>query len=97
MLTRNGVELDLEESKYKYNYKELTFYFSSRFYLNKFNNELKKYIDKENKILYNKFKVNANYSLLLAISLYKRIEKRGFHILVNDKEPIEFYYLTMKL
>lgn len=97
MLTRNGIELEIEESKYKYKYKNLTFYFSSRFYLRKFDNELKKYIDNETKKLYNKYKHNADYSILLAVALYKRIEKRGFYILVNDKEPIECYYLTIRV
>ena len=90
MLTRNGIELELEESKYTYKYKNLTFYFSSRFYLNKF-------IDNETKKLYNKYKHNADYSILLAVALYKRIEKRGFYVLVDNKEPIEAYYLKIKL
>ena len=63
MLTRNGIELELEESKYTYKYKNLTFYFSSRFYLNKFNNELKKFIDNETKKLYNKYKHNIYFDV----------------------------------
>ncbi|MBR5304965.1 MAG: hypothetical protein IKU37_09095 [Candidatus Gastranaerophilales bacterium] len=97
MLTRNGVELDIEQSKYCYTYKNLTFYFSSRFYVRKFDNELEKFIDNETKKLYNKFKVNTDYSILLAVVLYKRIEKRGFKVMVNNKEPIETHYLTIKV
>lgn len=97
MLTRNGIELDLEESKYCYTYKNLTFYFSSRFYLRKFDNELEKFIDNETKKLYNKLKVRADYSILLAVVLYKRIEKRGFKVMVDNDEPIEMYYLTIRI
>lgn len=97
MLTRNGIELNIEESKYKYNYKGLTFYFSSMFYLHKFEREIKFFIDNETKKLYNKFKVNADFTILLSIALYKRIEKRGFKVLVHDKEPIQEYYLSIKI
>ena len=97
MLTRNGIELNIEESKYFYTYKGLTFYFSSIFYLKKFEREIKNYIDSETKKLYNKYKVNANYELMLSVALYKRIEKRGFRILVHNEEPIEFHYLSISI
>lgn len=93
MLTRNGVELNLEESIYKYNYKGLTFYFSSMFYLKKFEKEVKNYIDNESKKMYNKFKVNVDYTILFSLALYKSIEKRGFRVLIHDNEPIESYNL----
>lgn len=97
MLTRNGIELNIEKSEYTYHYNDLIFYFSSMFYLNKFKKELKNFIETETKKLYNKFKVNVDYSLLLSIALYKRIEKRGFYVLTKNKEPIEIYYLSIKL
>ena len=97
MLTRNGIELDIEKSKYKYTYKGLTFYFSSMFYLNKFKREIQNYIDNETKKLYNKFKINADFTILLSVALYMRIEKRGFQVLVHDKEPIQINYLAVKL
>ena len=97
MLTRNGIELNLEESKYISTYKGLTFYFSSMFYLKKFEREIQNYIDNETKKLYNRFNVSANYELLLSIALYKRIEKRGFRILVHNEEPIEHYNITISI
>lgn len=96
MLTKRGIELDLEESKYKLTYNGLTFYFSSLFYLKKFKNEIQFFVDNETKKLYNKFKVHSDYTLLLSIALYKKIEKRGFRILVQDKEPVELYRMSVK-
>jgi len=96
MLTRNGIELNIDESNYKTNYKGLTFYFSSMFYLRKFEKEIENYIDNETKKLYNKFKVRSDYTILLSISLYKKIEKRGFKVLIHDKEPVEMKKLSIK-
>ena len=97
MLTKNGIELEIEESKYKYKYKDLTFYFSSLFYLHKFEKELPIYIDNETKKLYNKYKVKADVTLMLAIALYKKIEKRGFCVMVKGNNPVELYWLAITL
>lgn len=97
MLTRNGIELDIEKSKYKFSYKGLTFYFSSRFYMNKFSREIQYYIDNETKKIYNKFKIKADFTIYLSIALYKKIEKRGFKIMVHDKDSIELDKLSVKL
>lgn len=96
MLTRHGIELNIDESKYKFNYKGLTFYFSSMFYLKKFEREIENFVDNETKKLYNKFKVRADYTILLSISLYKRIEKRGFKVLIHNDEPVQEHFISTK-
>jgi len=78
--TLNGIELDLEKSNYKYKFYNYIFYFSSEFYMNKFKNEVQEFIMIETIKLQNKYKVKLNISLYLAVSFYKRIEKRGFRI-----------------
>lgn len=80
MLTKNGIQLDLEKSEYTFIIDNLNFYFSSEFYKNKFKNELADYISSERIKLKNKFHVNFNETLFFAICLYKRIEKRGYFI-----------------
>lgn len=86
MLTKRGIELDITQSNYRCNFKGLIFCFSSKFYLNKFEKEVQEYIDIENKKLYNKYKLDVDFSLYLAIAFYKKIEKRGFRIIEPRKK-----------
>ena len=88
MKTENGVYLDLTESEYKVKKLGLTFYFSSKFYMKKFEDEVEIYSHNEMLKLYNKYKVTNNFKQFLAIAFYKKIEKRGFRIYdnINRKE-----------
>ena len=97
MLTRNGIELNIEESNYKLSYNDLVFYFSSMFYLHKFEKEISFFVESESKKLYNKFKVQTDLSNFLAIALYHKIEKRGFKVLYKDKEPVKKKHLKPKM
>lgn len=80
------VYYDLNLSTYKFNYKRFTFIFSSKFYINKFERDLKNYIDIEDKKLYSKYKIVVDADEYLALSLYKKIEKRGFKVLFLNQE-----------
>lgn len=80
------VYYDLNLSTYKLNYKRFTFIFSSKFYINKFEKDLQNYIDIEDKKLYSKYKIVLETDEYLALSLYKKIEKRGFKVLFLDRE-----------
>ena len=88
MKTYRGIELDIKNSTYRYNFLGHTFYFSSVFYMTKFNTLVDDYIENEQMKLYNKYHLKINAQLYLAISLYKKIEKRGFYIVdsLNNKE-----------
>ena len=86
MKTKNGIELDLKNSSYIYNYKNLKFYFSSELYLKKFQENLSYYIFMETTKIINKYKVKINLNLYLAISFYQKIEKRGFYIKYGNEE-----------
>ena len=83
--------MNLEESEYIYNYGKLRFYFSSEFYLKKFSDMLEEYIKLETKKLEVKYGINIEGSLYFAISLYKRIEKRGFKItdMINNIDLLD--------
>ena len=86
MKTKNGIELDLKNSSYIYDYNNLKFYFSSELYLKKFQENLSYYIFMETTKIINKYKVKINLNLFLAISLYQKIEKRGFYIKYENEE-----------
>lgn len=80
MKTKNGIELNLSLSNYRSIYENFTFYFSSLFYKRKFEQNLENYIELEEAKLKNKYGINLNAKLYLAIAFYKKIEKRGFCI-----------------
>lgn len=89
MKTKNGIYLDLTESEYVYNFGGLSFYFSSEFYRNKFKNEVKNYVQYETMKIVSKYDIKVSFDIMLAISLYKKIEKRGFRVLdIESKKEI---------
>ena len=83
MKTKNGIELNLKESEFIFEYKNLKFYFSSKLYLNKFKEQINQFIEMENTKIINKYKVRIDLINYLSVSLYKKIEKRGFLIYDN--------------
>lgn len=80
MLTKNGICLNIEESEYKVLKCGLLFYFSSKFYLQKFKNNVDNFVITESLKMKNKYQINSNLELYFAFSYYKKIEKRGFYI-----------------
>lgn len=86
---------NINESTIKFKYNDFTFYFSSQFYLDKFKRLYAKYIKDETNKLNVKYGSNLIIDELLLISLYKRIEKRGFKIEYNN-EPLKDYYIENK-
>ena len=88
MLTKNGICLKINESEYKCLKFGLIFYFSSKLYLDKFKNNVEKYVEEESIKLNNKYKILSNFEIYLAISYYKKIEQRGFYI-YDDIKNVE--------
>lgn len=82
-MEQNKVCLNINESEYMTTFGGFNFYFSSNFYKEKFEREVQKYIEEEELKINNKYKTQINVSLYLAISLYKKIEKRGFRVFDN--------------
>ena len=97
MITTRGIYLDLKESVYHFKYDRLDFYFSSEFYLNKFKEEYEEYIKSETLKLSLKYGGIFYADELLLISLYKKIEKRGFKVEYKGKELIENYYIDLSI
>lgn len=87
---------ELEKSLYIYNFKNITFYFSSMFYLEKFKNEVDNYIKNEELRFFQRYKLKLEknyFSQFLAISFYKKIEKRGFYFTSNDCKVFDDYFI----
>ena len=81
---------DIEESPFSVEYNGFTFYFSSAFYQRNFKLRLPNYIREEEFKLKNRYRIiNERFFEILhevlAISLYKKIEKRGFRVYKNDE------------
>lgn len=88
---------DLEKSDYIFSFKNFDFVFSSKLYINKFERELKDYIIEENNKLTNKYHNRLSCDEYLALSLYKKIEKRGFKVYYKDREIKENETFTIDL
>lgn len=86
MKTTKGIYWNLEESVYIYKFEGIEYYFSSMFYLDKFKNNVEKFIEEESTKLEIKYKILIDFRVYLAISFYKKIEKRGFRIKSDNVE-----------
>ena len=85
---------DINESNYIFEYNKLMFYFSSLFYKEKFIKENIDFIRDESMKLKIKFKCSIYCDEMILLLLYKKIEKRGFKVLYNDKPIRENYLIT---
>ena len=88
---------DINESIYTFKYDNLVFYFSSKFYQEKFIREYCDYLKDEIIKLKIKFKCNIYCDEMILLLLYKRIEKRGFKVLYKGKELNENYYIDFSI
>lgn len=92
MKSARGIYYDIKESDYftklNVNNEEIILYFSSNFLKKKFLENITMYIHNENIKLSLQYKIDIDATKLLILSYYKKIEKRGFRVLINDKEII---------
>lgn len=81
-MTRNGVFYNLDESFYKVELDDtgLTFVFSSLLHKNKFLEEYEDFRKKINKSLSQRFNLPIEQKLIADLTLYKKIENRGFKV-----------------
>lgn len=78
MKTARGIYYNLSESEYILYYDNFKFYFSSKFYLEKFKKEYTYYILNESSKINSKYKCVCYADEVLLLNLYKSIEKKGF-------------------
>ena len=93
----NIIHYNLKDSEFKYKVNDFEFVFSSELYKNKF---ISTYEDFTN---YQELKLQAKYNILifaedmLLISLYKKIEKRGFLVYYKNIELNNDISFTIQL
>lgn len=81
MKTENGIYLNLDESTYIFKKCGLIFFFSSKFYLEKFKSNVENYVNNETLKLKNRYKGNINFNIYLSLAYYRKIEKRGYKVI----------------
>ena len=89
-MTKGGIERDLPRSPYTHKLNNLTFYFSSKIYKEKFVTALANYTHDFRLMLEKKLSVSViGCEDIASILLYKRTEKRGFYVeYKSDKDYI---------
>lgn len=100
MKSARGIYYNLNESDYIFEYNHFKFYFSSVLYLNKYKSLYQDYIEKETKKLNAYYKANINCEVMLLLTLYKKIEKRGFKVVYDNKdlkEDTNLYYVLIEV
>ena len=86
--TQKGIYRDIGDSDYCITVEDITFYFSSKFYLGNFTKAIEKetadFSKRMEKVYNDKF--NLKIDKFALIRLYELIEKRGFRVVINVEE-----------
>ena len=89
---------DIEKSNLYFTFKdELTFYFSSNFYHEKFIREYVSYLNTETIKLCVKYNCVVTADEMILLTLYRKIEKRGFRVYYNNKKLSKELYYNISL
>lgn len=89
--TENKIYNNIEESDYFLTYKDYKFYFSSKFYMNKYIKLLNEIFDKNKIIMLKRYLIVNNEKFenmvdsILFIYIYQITEKRGFRVYYNNE------------
>lgn len=85
--TRGGVYLNLLESEYIYHdnsQRNITYYFSSKFYMESFLKKREEYREKLELYIYYRSKLRIDAHTCSDIVCYSDIEKRGFYVVIDN-------------
>lgn len=85
---------DVNKSSFKDDYAGICFHFSSLFNLGRFRSGIADYINEEELKIRNKYQLEIDMKKYLAIAYYKKIEKRGFYVLIDNEEFNEIDYIN---
>lgn len=85
--TRGGVYLNLLESEYIYHdnsQRNITYHFSSKFYMESFLKKREEYREKLELYIYYRSKLRIDAHTCSDIVCYSDIEKRGFYVVIDN-------------
>lgn len=85
LITKDGVCYALKQSPFRCTKNGVTYVFSSKLHLTKFDSRIAKNRQTINTSLAKRFKINMDVSALADVILYSRIESRGFLIIVEGE------------
>ena len=82
---------NIKETMFNYEIYDLCFHFSSLFNRKRFADNVKTYVNIEEMKIINKYQLLIDIKKYLAIAFYKKIERRGFYITINNEELKDDY------
>lgn len=83
--TRRGVFYDLAKSHYKVEQMGFTFYFSSKLHRDNFKRKLPETEETFAQRMRTRYGLTFSRSVVPAIYLYRKVETRGFRIIMKDE------------
>lgn len=87
---------NIEDSPYKVEIGDYTFYFSSEFYKNNFSERYKAFLIDEKYKFQVKYDVSIDFDAIFLLYLYKGIEKRGFRVYyIGNRVTKDYFFKTM--
>lgn len=94
---KSNVYYELSNSPFNFKISHFLFVFSSKLYLDKFKETYEDYIKKENLKFVVRYKGIIDSSDLLLLTLYQKIEKRGFKVFYKGYEIEKDYFIDFNL
>ena len=82
----NKVYNDISISPYSMKVREFVFFFSSTFLLDKYKRVYSEFITNENLKLENRYKIDMDFSDMLLLLLYAKVERRGFRVFYKGEK-----------
>lgn len=92
---KSNVCYNLRKSNFYTTYKYYTFYFSSEFNKTRFDTQINNYTENEVLKLNARYGTMINAHVMVALQLYKKIEKRGFYVENDNGLPVSKTYEIM--
>lgn len=90
---RSKIYYNLQGSSFVVVVKDMKLYFSSELYQNNFKNKIGEFLVDEVLKFSTKYKITPTNKIenMIILILYKKIEKRGFYVVKNDKRiPVNY-------